>query len=167
MHDGMGDTLSFLLCRVGRCGCPHAARQLLAAGFLLNGVREFVCYQLFALGRLRRVLSLPENDVLANSVCKSIDGLGRGCSPFIGMYTHLAEVVRESRLHEGTCALVKRLAGRAEHVLDDGRDGVRRCGRHGGPLYSSFALLTTRCALTIFVRVLTTGAAQKHPRYGR
>jgi hypothetical protein len=38
------------------------------------------------------------------------------------MHPHLTEVVSEAQLEDGSCFQIERLAGRAEHSMNDGRN---------------------------------------------
>jgi hypothetical protein len=60
-----------------------------------------------------------------------------------GVYRHPAEVVTEARLHEVAGGRVQRPAGRADHLVYDGRDGGGLGLARGAALKALFAALRT------------------------
>ena len=84
-------------------------------------MREFVREKPAPVLARRRILICAEDDIVAHCVSQRIHRTRRCCRVCIGVHANLAEVMAEARLHETACGGVERLAGRAQHLADDGR----------------------------------------------
>ena len=115
---------------------------------LLHRVDQLVCEQSLALRSAGAVLSCAEDDFLAHGICQSIDCFSRRCGLATSMYTHVAEVVSEARLKERTGGVIERLAGRAQHIMNNGRSHGGTMGRDGATLQFLFFALFTLSART-------------------
>src|SRR5690242_13251743 len=68
---------------------------------------------------VRRILSGAKDDVAANGVSECVDGARRLGGTRVGMHTHVAEVVTETRLEEGARCWVEWLSRRAQDIVND------------------------------------------------
>jgi len=85
-----------------------------------------------------------KDDVIADGIGQRVDGLRRLRSPGIGMHPHLAEVMAEAGLHEGTRRRRKRLTRGVQNLMHDGWDRGRLSRVHGEALQLLPFLLTLR-----------------------
>ena len=86
-------------------------------------MRQFVGQQALAITRSGRVLTRPENHVPTYGIGPGVHRSGRFCCPGVTMHPYLAEIMAETGFHEAAGGRVQRLAGRAQHVVDNGGDG--------------------------------------------
>jgi hypothetical protein len=91
-------------------------------------VGELVSEEVAAGGRVRRELAGGEDDVTADGVGESTDGVSGLCSTRAGVDANAAEVVTKTRLEECAAGRVQRRAGGAEDFMNDRRDGGRLRG---------------------------------------
>jgi len=66
---------------------------------LLGDVRKFMSEQSTLLTRCGGPMSIPEDDVIANSVRQRVDRLRRFLSHFSSMYSNLREIMIETGFH--------------------------------------------------------------------
>jgi hypothetical protein len=91
---------------------------------LLHNVGKFMGNELPTRAGTRRVLTRAKHYVATDGVRQRIDRLrGLRCLR-VGMYPYATEVVAEARVHAGTRRWVERPAGRAQGLVDDGRDSL-------------------------------------------
>jgi hypothetical protein len=77
---------------------------------------------------VRRKLAGGEDDVAADGIGESADGVSGLCSTRAGVDANAAEVVTKTRLEECAAGRVKGRAGGAEDFMNDRRDGGRLRG---------------------------------------
>ncbi len=85
---------------------------------------------------------------ISHRVGPGVDRLGRSRRPRIGMHPHPAEIITETRLHEGAGRRVERLAGRAQNIMDNGRCFRGRLA--GAPQLGRFCVAVSALALRAF-----------------
>src|SRR5438128_2369486 len=103
---------------------PHVAA-------LLNGVREFMGNEFVSLTCCWRILSYAKHHVLPSSVRQGIYRPRRLRRLGIGVHPHLAKVMTKAQFEESLRCWIKWLAGRAQHLVNDGRhvgETRRVCG---------------------------------------
>ena len=74
---------------------------------LLNDVGQFVGEQFASPGTFGRESVRATDNMTANRVCLGADSPRGFTGPRIDVNSHSAEVVSETRLHEGACLLIK------------------------------------------------------------
>src|ERR1700674_67818 len=83
-------------------------------------MRQLMGNQSPTLMRPRREPTCTEHNVMSHGVGISVHRPHRSLGDRVGMHPHPAEVVAESRLHEGSGSCIEGLAGCSQYFVDDG-----------------------------------------------
>src|SRR6185312_3922309 len=81
-------------------------------------MRELMSKQSPAIRSMRRILALGEGNILAYCIGFGPKFPGRIRSLGINVYAYAAEIVAETRLHQGACFSVQSMAGRAQYLMN-------------------------------------------------
>ena len=87
-------------------------------------MRQLVRQQVIPRCGLRGVFARGKHHMIPHCVRQGAHRTRRIRRLCIGMHPHPAEIVAEARFHEHTPGGIERLAGRAQHLMDDGRRQV-------------------------------------------
>ena len=93
-------------------------RWLARAGTLLDGVRQFVREQRSTRRRMRGVLAVSEDDVLADRIGLGPNRGGRRRGMRVRVHAHAPEIAPEARFHQRPHRRIQRAPGRLERGAD-------------------------------------------------